>query len=582
MDSPIPPQVAGSASSQARTRVVLAAIILFAVFKCLYLWLDMQHSLWDRDEPRYAEATRSMLESGNWVIPYFNGDIRPNKPVLIYWLMSVPMRFLGPTEIGARCIASVAGAFTIVLCFLLAIRLGASFWVATAGAVTIGLSPMLIVVSTASTTDGVLLLWTVAALSIHWRQKQAGFSWVRHGLFWVVVGLSALTKGPPGIAVILSTIVAERVWSTLGHRYRWFPLSGGECEANRAPTWVAAIIRTGFGLAVFLAVVAPWVILVLIREGPSFFITQIRDHAMAHATRPMEGHRGPWIFYYIPVLMIASYAALPLVIAALAWAFGTTRRAEVRFLLCWILPTLLIFGSAGTKLPHYIAPGFIPLALLAAVYLEALRSGAGNDISIWWWRVGSLIVLLIGTALGAGAIFGVRFSGIQELRLPSYFLCAGLVPLAIIAGHFWWRRRILLGLLPGWAAMVVLVAVVGLLAFPAIEPLRPSRLLADWIHRNAPEGTRLIATSYQEPSLVYYYRGQIEMASKSKGLELIEALKAPANTAIIMEKDRWEKSTGIAQDFGIALTPNIRVRHGGRYYQFQKGGWIDLVVVGNW
>lgn len=75
-----------------------AAYVLALVVMCAYLFMASRSTLWDRDEPRFARATVEMIESGNYLIPSFNGEMWLDKPVFTYWAMSLPVRLLGPTE----------------------------------------------------------------------------------------------------------------------------------------------------------------------------------------------------------------------------------------------------------------------------------------------------------------------------------------------------------------------------------------------------------------------------------------------------------------------------------------------------
>lgn len=86
----------------------LAAVglsVLIAVAACGFA---AQTRLWDRDETRYARATVEMIESGNYLVPTFNGAPRLHKPPMIYWLMSLPVRFSGPAEWAFRFFSCIA------------------------------------------------------------------------------------------------------------------------------------------------------------------------------------------------------------------------------------------------------------------------------------------------------------------------------------------------------------------------------------------------------------------------------------------------------------------------------------------
>ena len=101
----------------------LKAILICAGFAALYLLIAGSSTLWDRDEPRYARATAEMVESGNYLVPTFNGEVWFDKPILLYWLMSVPVRLLGPSEIACRFAGVIGTAITLLLTFFIGIKL---------------------------------------------------------------------------------------------------------------------------------------------------------------------------------------------------------------------------------------------------------------------------------------------------------------------------------------------------------------------------------------------------------------------------------------------------------------------------
>ena len=99
------------------------AILICAGFTFLYLLIAGSSTLWDRDEPRYARVTVEMVESGNYLVPTFNGEVWFDKPILLYWLMSVPVRLLGPSEIACRLPAVLGTAVTLLLTFFIGKKL---------------------------------------------------------------------------------------------------------------------------------------------------------------------------------------------------------------------------------------------------------------------------------------------------------------------------------------------------------------------------------------------------------------------------------------------------------------------------
>lgn len=562
------------------------------------------HSLWDRDEPRYAVATREMIAGGDWIVPYFNSEYRFDKPILIYWLMSVPMRCMGVNEFSARAVAGLAGAMTIALIFLLALRMGANREGAHVAALATLFSPLLMVISKASTTDAVLVLSVVAALFLHWRQRREGFSWVRHLLFWVVIGLSILEKGPPGPMVVALAVVGERFW-------RWMSpgdeLLGDGGPGPRPPgsRWADAgrsAARTAAGLGVLLAVTLPWAWAATIATEGEFFRVAIGRHVIERASRSLESHGGP-VVYYIPVLLLTTFPLTAFALASWRWGWSARRAAALRLLWCWIVPSFIVFSLAKTKLPHYIAPLLPAVALMIGLWwsartqpdatvgvgeeidkdvapVEARGVGPARPAAAEWRKTGSVATALFGLIAAAALPVAAWFGPFPALMPPGAAM-GGLILVSSWGGAiFWWRRRerpaVALSTC-GFAAALLAAFLWGL---PALEPLRPSKPLARWVRANAPVETELMAVDFQEPSLVFYWQGHVDMTGKNEedaGLTRLADLGRPL--ALVTTESRWQR--WLEQYKGI-VPPEVSVRFQQKYYLFQKGRWERLVIVGNW
>ena len=173
--------------------------MIFLILSSLGLYLagNHLHSLWDRDEPRFAEAARYMAFDSDWIIPHFNGSIRYDKPVLIYWLMAPLMSLFGPNEFAARLPSALAGCLNVILLYRLAMQMGASSANAFLAALMFMISPLQVLVSKAAITDAVLQSTVLACTGLLWVQWTSGFRWSRHLALWALLGLSILLKGPP-------------------------------------------------------------------------------------------------------------------------------------------------------------------------------------------------------------------------------------------------------------------------------------------------------------------------------------------------------------------------------------------------
>ena len=162
--------------------------------------------LWDRDEPRYAQCSRQMLDSGDWVLPRYLGELRMAKPPLIYWLQATSMSVLGVNEFAARLPSAVGMALTLLLiAHVVRRRMGDAhaFWTVLILATSI----MTIVSAKACLTDAVLLLFiTIAQLCVYQMWMGRG-TWLATATLGLTIGLALLTKGPVVLGVSGMTLV---------------------------------------------------------------------------------------------------------------------------------------------------------------------------------------------------------------------------------------------------------------------------------------------------------------------------------------------------------------------------------------
>src|SRR5688572_30307071 len=100
---------------------VISFVLVLVAAAALYLAGNARVSLWDRDEPRYAQTSRQMLEGGDWVVPRFLDKVRTAKPVFIYWCQAAAMAAIGgdgdrgafaarlPSAVAMLAVLAIAG-----------------------------------------------------------------------------------------------------------------------------------------------------------------------------------------------------------------------------------------------------------------------------------------------------------------------------------------------------------------------------------------------------------------------------------------------------------------------------------------
>lgn len=563
------------AITERRPRLWGMTLLLFFAALALNLAGNGRISLWDRDEPRFAQAARQMLESGDWVVPKFNQDNRYDKPVLIYWLMDGAMKLFGVNEFSARFPAALAGAATVALVFGLALGMGCATGPAALAAVMTMTGALTLGVAKSATTDGVLTLTVVAMMALLWRQRRRGFSWTRHLLLYAVLGASVILKGPPGLLVLATAVAGEWLWSarlerrglTLPRRVQW--------------------LRWAAGLAVFFAVALPWAILAWQRTHGEFFSVAIGKHVVGRSLSAMESHGGKGFLYflflpaYVPVLALGVFPWSAPALLGLRRAWLRRNEPARRFLWCWLAPAFAVFSLAATKLPHYIAPLLPAVALMSALWLQDRKdsTAAVDQPGAAWWRAGALLTAVLGAAAALGLLGMAVYLKFTPLIAPAVLAAAVAASGCAWGARQWLRRRVSPALVAWGAAMAAAILIVFLWALPAIEPLKPSKALTAWVKANAPANTELLAADYREPTLVFYWGAPVTMLGNSEQDDALARLRDRARpAALITTSERWRKWTGRQPQLGAVAS----VKTSRRCFTFQRGKWGEMVVVGNW
>lgn len=466
--------------------------LLFLVCLCLFLPGFADLPLTDRDEARFAQASRQMLDSGDLVNITFQEQARHKKPVGIYWLQSASAYLFGtegepaawpyrlPSLVGAT-IAVFATAWVGTLFFGQLVGMSAA--ILLAGTLLLGVEARL------AKTDAMLLATIVVAqaalakIYVLKNQGQRG-TWPAVFAFWLAVGASILIKGPIIFMIcgltILYLVVAER-------EIRWL-----------------GMLRPFVGVLLAAAVVLPWFVAIAVETDGAFFKTSLGGDLLAKIGTGQESHGAPPGFYFIafwPTFWPFS------VVAALAvpWIWSRRREPQVRFCLAWILPSWIVLELVATKLPHYILPVYPALAILTAAAWRDAFAGGGMRL-----RKFSAFVALVGFAI-CGVILAGLFA-VGTAFLESAVNVAGLVMAAVTLGLLiymivWWRGKAEHAFNPMMALFAGALAFNGILFhffLPSLDTIWLSkRSAAAYAETRICPDTRLASAGLTEPSLVF-------------------------------------------------------------------------------
>jgi 4-amino-4-deoxy-L-arabinose transferase-like glycosyltransferase len=548
-----------SALSLFHRRLALIACLGLAI----YLLGNSAISLWDRDEPRFAEAAREMMVTGDYVVPHFDGEIRFDKPPLIYWLMAGAYRVCGVGSFGARLPSALAGALSLVIIALIGRRL-VDERAGLAAAVVLGLCLQFVVEAKVATTDALLLCTILAGELALLRSWQGAGGRANLLLGWGAVGLGILAKGPVAPVVVGVTAVALKLFSW--RKWRW------------RPTGVIA------GLAFTLVIVVPWAVAVQLATDGEFLRVALGHHVVERSTQAFEGHRGP-IWYYLAALPV-SFFPWGFLAYGVFWEWWR-RRTEpaARFLVAWFALPFLIFSAAATKLPHYVLPTYPALALGLA-WVATRPEGPP------WWRplgivnglaiIATLSIILILLAIGTHPVpFGqwlpipnaiariiakVPSEVMNALTSPPLFLLAlsfAAVGVAWLTTLARWHQAMVVA-----AVTAVTLASLGGLALPALEQFKPSPQMAAAL-ASAAAPDRRYSFDYFEPSLVFHSGDTVTFIRDRDDLDIL--LASPAPFACVLRRDLWKE---IAASF-----PAVHVVREIAGFNVAKGRFREWVVV---
>ncbi|MBI4379906.1 MAG: glycosyltransferase family 39 protein [candidate division NC10 bacterium] len=494
--------------SNRRQRSVIVFLILLSLL--LFFHRLGSLSLFDADEPAFAEATREMLLSGDWITPHFNFEPRFDKPILFYWLMALAYKSFGIGEFAAR-FWSAAFATGLVLSIYLFGRqvLGQRGALIAALAFTTNIGTAIL--ARAAVTDMTLVFfmtWTLFSFFAAYRATgptPLGYLFVAY----LTMALSVLTKGPIGLLLPLLVI----------------GLFLGVRRTSRA---ALLRLRPFAGLALFAVIALPWYLLALRENGWAFVQGFFVKHHLVRYTGVISGHRGP-IYYFLPVVLLGFFPWSGM----LPKAFGELWRARARlrrdltpreelllFAWLWFGVVFVFFSLSGTKLPSYIFPAFPALALLAGAAGETLLDGearAGKGGTSFDWLVGGIGGSLAGALVLLPIIVGsIRLRKAPDvppfnLGLTPYLLAILFVLGPVIA--VWARRRgrgnMALAALATTMVLCLLVAVHRVATVIQEGLQSPLREFADLARRELGPADLLVAYDLNAPSLVFYARRQV-------------------------------------------------------------------------
>lgn len=441
-----------------------------------------------RDESRFVQPSKQMVETGNYIDIRLQDAARYRKPIGIYWLQAGSVN--AAEAIGFKnardqilfyrlpSFLGVLGA--VFLTYWTALLFVSRFYAVLAG-LSLAASTLGGLEARIGTTDGSMLLTAVAAFGalahVYFMPAGKGSKWREWGvpiLFWTALACSLLLKGPV-LATMLGLAIALLVFFERSARwiFRLKPLHG--------VIWMALIVL-------------PWLIAIYVHTQGVFFERSMSRDLLSRLLEPAEGHWGPpgyfWLLFWVTFWPAAIFSPLA---SVFAWINRTDPRTL--FLIAWILPSWIMLEIVVTKLPHYILPLYPGIAILIVYALEKrMLPDLGMRIMGMLWPAFTFF-----TAAGL-YLLAKRFDG--QLDAVFFIAAAAAVGLSILAAKELLQGRSV-------QALAVAIACAGANTFaihwvlPDVKEINFVPRLAE-IARSAPcEKPSMTSAGYNEPNLVF-------------------------------------------------------------------------------
>lgn len=523
-----------SAPQRALVTLVALAVLLPSTFGV---------SLVDRDEGWYAQVAREMLDSGDWLIPTYLGEPWIAKPPLLYWCVAAMYAIFGVHAWAARLVSVLATLGAVHLLATIAADLynRRVALIASIAFITAGLPA---IVGRLVLTDALLLVCMMAATVTLWRMASQGATWLGGAQFWIWIGLSILAKGPAVIVFVGA-------------------LALGLLARRETRAWIRCP-RFWLTLPIALLVAGPWYAYANAHAG-GVLLRQFFGYEIAsRLTGSPHGHGGPPGYY----LLISLAGWLPwtaLVPGAVCEALQRRRDdAHTWPLLIWFAAPWLLLELIPSKLPHYILPCYVPLAILFGRMWDLglehqLTRGQRVVLQIW-----AVVPIMLGVALLAAACHWWGLAWTSAAAIGGALLALGFLLAAVkVRRHQLWKA---------WCtAATITIAfhvVLGAGILRDFEPYRLSRNIAAAANEVSGPHTAIYLCGYDEPSTFFYLNRPAEIVPWE---QLPALLASDDDVVLIAGKDQLQHA-GI--DPVTAGSPWRRVCG----FNYVKGEWRTIWV----
>lgn len=513
----------------------------------------------DRDESRYMQASRQMMESGDFVDIRFQDAARHKQPVGTYWAQVLTTTPFGGADAPAWA-HRLPSLFGILAAIIMTGWLGSRLFspgVGLAAGIVLAVCLTLQVEARTAKTDALLLGFgmlaqiSLAMLALKVTEKRPAFiGWPL--ALWAATAACILIKGP------IFTMVTGLTLAGFIALTRDFDL--------------LRRIRPGLGLLVVIAIAAPWLIAITVVTDGAFLAEAVGWSMLRKVSEAAENHTGPLGFHLMlsPVTLWPGAVLLALAVLA-AWKNRSDR--TILFLVAWIVPTWIVFEFITTKLPHYVVPTFPAIAILMGLALKDIPGLlTGLKQRVFHWVVSVAAIGVSGVLIALPVAAHIEFNG--EIGTDAWIAALAGVLALITVGVLAYAPSLRTLGVAGIGAIAVYGAMFGVV-IPNIDAMWPSERVGRIVERLEGCETLSITTlGYREPSNAFYLGTDTLLADNADAAADVLVSDPACGLAIVDRAEREGFDAALAAR-GITVRPLASVSG----YNLVKGDLLDLTLL---
>ena len=505
---------------------------LILVFVVFYLLPLMIHGLWIPDETRYAQIGQDMLHSGNWVAPHFMGLRYFEKPIAGYWMIAIGQAVFGDNLFGVRIASALSTGLSVWLVWLIAGRLWRDPRKRFASTLIYMSFGLVAGQAGYANLDPQFTFWVNLSLVAVWFAFDSSTRRARL-CAWAVLGLACgmgfMTKGFLAWLLPVLITVPYALWQRR----------------------IKEVLSYGpLAILVAVAICLPWA-LAIHHQEPDFWQFFFWNEHIRRFSAADAQHTQPW-WFYLPILLAASLPWAALLPNTLIDACKQRREPVTGFLLLWLLLPLAMFSLSKGKLPTYIMPCLLPLALLMGHAVVSWREQAKGRIL----RINGLLNVLLAVA----GLVGLAYLQLSRAVYANTEVFSLSLAYIVLLG--WLLSNALQALRPLllWAApavgMGVLVALLPA-AMPGVivNSKMPDQFIAEHVQELSQAGT-LLSNDLGAASALSWRLGRPEITLYNTTGELKYGLgyADSAGRQVDMDNiDRWMKEARLRGSVGVVM-----------------------------